>query len=496
MKTNISYGTFVFDSASGYPVPNFSVSTSHERTAAGQYLSSEMVVTLEGIVYVQRMAEHYSPSMAGSDDISTLFAKASGLKTSIINNDRGLLSISCGNNKAVENSGLLRNISFDQNDNHWVRSINYKIEIAIPLTGIMDNGTTNNKHYHVSSVQDNYRVEVVEDQIYKVNDNLYLPTYRITRTLGATGKSISTSGAIFHAKQWVSERENTKPITSIFPPADFPLYNHNRSIAVNEPDGSYTISDTFIAKSGDPWIDTRNINLSIDSNGFHQIEINGKIQGLEKNVFNYVTTSNVSGKQDIVPTITGITQYKYQNAVSGYMSSITSMYNQAKQYKNLATNYSTDTKIPVNSFDLNPLPINITEGLNPTEGSISYTRTYNTRPLSLISGALLETINIRESNPTEAFSEIFVVGRRLGPVLISNTFNKGVGVKTVSYEGVFPGATGLKKYSFPHNIRQEINTFISGLKPTDKSIVKEDTETLNLTENRLSRTVSWEYTNC
>jgi hypothetical protein len=178
------------------------------------------------------------------------------------------------------------------------------------------------------------------------------------------------------------------------------------------------------------------------------------------------------------------------------MNNINVMYNQALAYYRLSNSYGQYAGIPSNTLSLNPIPVNVTEGMNPAEGSISYTRTYNNRPISLVAGALSENITIRESNPVESYAEIFVVGRRLGPVLVSNTFNKGVGVKTISYEGVFPGATGLKKYSFPNNIRQEINKFISGLKPPNPSIIKEDTETLNLIENRIARTVSWEYSSC
>lgn len=508
MKTNITYGWFTFESLSGYPVPNISLSTNHERTSAGQYLSSEMSITLEGLIYTQRMANQDSSSMAGSDSIKTLFDKAYSLKQHIINNNTGLLKIFCGSSYLVSGTGFLKNISFDQNDNHWTNSINYKIELSVPLTGIMNTGTTNNLHYHVVSVQDDYQIEAIDDQMYRVNDTLYLPTYRITRTIGAKGKSVNNSGAIYNAKQWVLQREAFKPITGIFKPSEFPLYNQTRNISVAEVEGSYTISDTFISKSGDPWIDTRSISLSTDNNGLQQIEINGKIQGLERVFPAYQPSlSYTKDNKSVDPTIGVLPvsnqtttpsprSYKYENAVSGYMNHINVMYDQALAYYKLSKSYNQYAGTPSNSLVLNPIPVSVTEGMNPTEGSISYVRTYNNRPICLVSGALSENISIRESNPVESYAEIFVVGRRLGPVLVSNTFNKGVGVKTISYEGVFPGATGLKKYSFPNNIRQEINKFISGLKPPNPSIIKEDTETLNLIENRIARTVSWEYSSC
>ena len=252
-------------------------------------------------------------------------------------------------------------------------------------------------------------------------------------------------------------------------------------------------SDTFISKSGNPWIDSRTISVNIDANGYRQVEINGRVQGLQPVTLNYpINLSTISGRQDIIPTTTGITQYKYQNALSGYYNITGSIYNNAKAYISSAPSAGS----VVNTHGLHPLPTNVTEGFNPTEGSISYTRTYNTRPLSLVTGALTESISIRESRPVEAYTEIFVIGRSLGPVIRYTTGKPGVGVKTVSYEGVFPRPTGLKKYAFPFVIKQAVDRFVSGEKPADKAVIKEDTETLNLTENRLSRTISWEYTDC
>lgn len=504
MKTEVSYGSFSFESKNGYPVPNFTLSIENNRATAGDYLSSEMVVTLEGVVYTQKMKDMSSTNSSdvGTTSVTELFNKASGLKSSIMSNNGKICTIKCGSTSIVASTGILKNISFKENENHWAYTIDYVIEIGIPWVSKNNwSNLTKDKHYHVSNVQDEYRLEVIDDQMYFYN-NQYLPTYRISRTLGATGKSFdSSSGSLVYAKQWVKERELVAPLTGIFKPLDFPLYNQTRNISVNEVDGTYTITDTFISKSGNPWIETRSINTSIDASLTRQIEINGKIQGLQPANVSYAPTSSISGQQDLYPLITGISNYKYQNAVSGYSGLANQFYGIAKTYDNLS--FSNWHGSNISDFDniftrtLNPIPLSSTEGLNPTEGSISYSRTYNSRPLSLISGAISETLSIRESKPTYATSPIFVIGRRLGPVLTTNTFASGIGVKTVSYEAVFPRPTGLKGYSFPRTIRNDINRFVSGLKPQQEpSFIKEDSETLNLTENRLSRTISWEYTSC
>lgn len=511
MKTYVKYGDFDFDSEQGYPVPNFSISVDNTRTSAGSYLSSDMLVTLEGIVYTQKMTtQDWTGTTAapGTTSILTLFQKASGLKTALLNNNNKSLVIGCGSQVVVSNIGAIKAISFSENENHWAYSINYTVEIGIPLTGSMS--PDSNRGYHVSSVQDEYRLEVIEDQTYFYGTQ-YVPAYRISRTLGATGKSVDSKGALYHAKKWVRDRETTAPLTGIFRYEDFPLYNQSRSVSVSETDGTYTITDSFVSKSGSPWLHMHNTNLSIDSNYIRQIEINGKIQGLQPATGIYAPGSSYSGIGDIKPELTGFppmtdpasNKYKYQNAVSGYSYITGTFFGTAQAYDKMLRNYSYNwhgnKEFPATfTTPINPIPISVTEGFNPTEGSISYSRTYNSRPLSLIPEALSETINIRESEPVEAISEIFVIGRRLGPVILSTTNALGIGVKTVSYEGVFPRPTGLKGYNFPKTIRDKVNAYISGLMPQSPltGFIKEDTETLNLTENRLSRTVSWEYTEC
>lgn len=502
MQTYIKYGDFNFLSENGYPVPNFSISIDNTRTSAGAYLSSDKLVTLEGIVYTQKMTRQDATTSTGSESISALFEKASGLKTELLKNNNQSLVIGCGSQTVVSDIGAIKAISFSENENHWAYAINYTIEISIPLTG----SQSTNFGYHVSNVQDEYRLETVEDQTYFYG-NQYVPAYRITRTLGATGKSVDAKGALYYAKQWVRDREQNAPLTDIFKYENFPLYNQSRNVSVSETDGTYTITDTFISKSGSPWLHTHNISLSIDSNYIRQIEINGKMQGLQPATGIYEPGSSYSGIGDITATVTDFPssdhKYKYQNAVSGYSYITGAFFGMAQEYDKMLKNYSYnwhgDKEFPATfTTPINPIPISVTEGFNPTEGSISYSRTYNSRPLSLIPEALSETINVRESKPVEAVSEIFVIGRRLGPVLLSTTNASGVGVKTVSYEGVFPRPTGLKAYNFPKNIRDKVNNYIYGFMPSSPltGFLKEDTETLNLTENRLSRTVSWEYTEC
>lgn len=501
MNTYVEYGSFKFLSENGYPVPNFSIAQTQNRTSAGAYLSSERVVTLEGIVYTQKMVAQNSTGTSGTSDITTLFAKASGLKSNIIANNMSGLKIGYNTKNIVDGSGLLKSISFQENENYWTNTINYTIEIAIPITGSMLQADTAGANYHVSNVQDECRLEVIEDQTYLYNSQ-YLPAYRISRTLGATGKSVDVSGALVNAKKWVNFRQDNVPLTGMFPSGDFPLYNPSRNVSVDEVNGTYTVTETFISKSGDPWIITNNINLSKNLDNIRQVEINGKIQGLQKYTFNehkhsIINGANIaSGMLDIKPEITGLssTNYKYLNAVSGYSSITGQFYQVAVNKDNILKNYESNN----NTAPINPIPLSVTEGFNPTEGSISYTRTYNNRRISIISGALVETINIRESKPVNSVGEVFVIGRRLGPIILSNTRASGIGTKTVSYEGVFPRPTGLPKYNFPKDVRDRVNTFISGLAPTSPSIgfIKEDTENLNLTENRLSRTVTWEFTTC
>ena len=80
-----------------------------------------------------------------------------------------------------------------------------------------------------------------------------------------------------------------------------------------------------------------------------------------------------------------------------------------------------------------------------------------------------------------------------------------VGTLSVSYEGRFPRPTGLGQYDFPQAITNAVESVLNGYNPNTItqgggqpyfSYLTEDSQQINLHENRLSCKKTWEYTNC
>lgn len=540
----IKYGNFTFTSLSGYPTPNLTVSTDQIRTPAGDYLMSEKTITLDGVCYAAKKTihNHIGPLSSSQEDISIngLFLLASGLQTRILQNNHSGLHIflanatSASDNYLIKNNAIVDSIVFNENDNSWRNTIDYTITLKIYDSGTGSYLTSGFGNY-VTSVTDTYNLQLMDTNNYLYQDR-YVPVYKLTRTIGAVGKRIHpVTGALYHAKMWVYNREKTAPLTGMFRPSDFILYNQEREVSVDEPGGSYTIIDNFIAKSGDPWLETYTINTSIDNQFNRKISINGSIQGLEPASGVYTSESmnlntdqatnalpSRSGQLDIYPTATGLQGYitnngrtnfatftnigknKYMNAVDGYNILRERIFNRALSYNNSTINlidsaWNGSSVFPnYRNRPLNPIPLSLTESMFPFEGKITYQAEYDSRPISIITGAISETCSFTEKLPTKRVQEIQILGRRLGPLVYEYYGSVGIGSRTVSYEAVFPRESGLKGYSFPQRILNAVDTMLLQFKPLPPftGYLREDTQQIVLTENKLVCVKSWDYTKC
>lgn len=540
-EVEIRYGDFSFKGKNGYPTPKVSFDLSKSRTSAGDFLTSERTVTLEGICYVKRKADldDSSPSNSNNDDtINGLFEAASNLKEQILINNYKPLIVQCnGAPPLVSGSvAIVDSIVFSENQNNWADTIDYTIIFKIPVSGSGSHLINNTRGSFVESVTDNYVLEsLFDNQFWDRNENIPVPTYKISRTIGAVGINVgSSTGSLYWAKKWVHDRDNYAGLTGMFPSDIFTLYNQERSVDVSEINGSYQITDTFIAKSGnDAWLDTFKATVSLDKQYKITIDMDGTIQGLEPatgiyasfvNYANPAVVSNLSGQNDIKNPVSGfygaggyganggvVDSYrattKYRNAVSGWKIIEPLLINRASGYLQQARDM-----IPLrfrnnfNSVSLNNFPISTSEQLFPYDGKITYNRKFDTRPKPLITGTLVETLSIEDTLPVIRYQETKVIGRRLGPVVYGFGNSFSVGSRTLNYVGTFPMATGLAKYSFPNNILKDINAKISGYKPTPTLLglpsasynvyVKSENQDMDINSNTFSYNITWEYSMC
>lgn len=504
MNISVSYGEFEFDGPGGYPVPKVTIGSDSLRTSSTQYLGSTTTVSLEGVIF----------SKDGS--VSDLLTKANNLKKNLLKQpgpEPYLLTILAGTNIVVSGSGIIEGINFDTQNNRAVDKIDYTINITLYNNRTGNYTADTGVIYNVKSVQDSVDIESNFDQTYLANNIMY-PTYNITRTLSAVGNRSSTSGSIVEATKWINDRQRLHPFTGIVPTGSFKLYNHSRSIDIDESQGSVNIRDTFLSKpfGGDNWIDTYSISTSVSDDFTKEIKINGVIQGLcpvtgLEGVLGPLPLTAPSGQNFLRPLVSGVNTdtMKYNQAISGYMSITGLMFTRATAYQDNAKNliYDSDARFVAafpqyKNAPIHPIPISITEGFSPTNGTIDYSYTFNSRPLALIPGALSETFSITDNGPTPRVSTIPVLGRRLGPLVYSYVSSSGAGERTVSYEGVFKSPTGFAKFTVDKVTLTGIDAYLMRFAPTAPytGLITANTQSINIGENRIRKSITWQYTKC
>lgn len=500
MLLSVAYGNFIFDSISGYPTPRVTIDNKNNRTSSEQYLSSTQTISLEGIIYLHKLGSHYSSSFSSAPS-SGLLKKAIDLKNTLLSQrEPSLCIIKAGDRPFVSGSGYISSINFDTNQDRAVNKIDYTIEIE--LFDGMSSGSLNSKPRNLRSVQESVEIETNWDELY-IETSIIYPTYKISRKLSATANKAGQNGALSEAVEWINSRQ---PYLTGLVPDTGSLYDYNRSIDIDESRGSINFSDDFIYKSGQPWIDTYTVSTSMSEDFTKEIKINGTIKGLHKITSLNSITGNLStaasGGSILTPLLSGIVHtgnMKYTNALSGYLSLTGLMFFRAMEYNGSQTNPAPNIPgITQNAF-LHNIPISITEGFNPTNGTIEYTYVFNNRSSgSIISGALSEMINVTDNGPLPRISNIPVLGRRLGPVVYFYVSSSGIGERTATYEGVFKPPTGLRKFKVDNNILNSISAYISGFAPKlpYTGLVTSDTNNINMNENRIRKSVTWQYTKC
>lgn len=402
-----------------------------------------------------------------------------------------------------------------------------------------------------------------------------IPQYRISRRLSAVGVAVSGNGydAYLEAKAWVENRLSSAfyqspTVTGLGyflnnnsnSPSNFAgsthLYNHLRTTNFSITDGSYEINDTWLAMpTGLKYLEDYSVEASTDDRNIKTVRVQGQIKGLYMSSFDELKGSGTTPADDgritlpgsllggALPTnildnrsqtssVSNISVNKYENANSGWLYDIKPyLYNRASLVMNSFDRNSSYTNPakptdppnnPIYSFEslLNPNPVSTTEGHDPRKGTISYSVEYNNK-LNLISGVISESIGITDTGPTEVFSESFVIGRRLGPILQSlnatTASRKDVSIDVVVPVPSNPAGILMTNSACPlftgGRIYQDIEAIIEGLRPFGARVqslfgnavrsstpgltyINQNNHSWNPSEGRYSRSVSWVYQQC
>lgn len=515
------------------PTPLISFNSTYNRSPVGQLESVERKITLEGKIVrssSRNFSELLTPSTTG---VQGLVGAHEQLKELFGTCSAGTLAIYCDGQQFFEKHNVkVESIDFSS-DNNFIKVADYTINLSFYETGVFGFAVRNTTdEWNIEPLEDylyidytqnvqkkdelhnphiNASVPVTRDQPYTDNtlSIIDVPRYKISRKLsaeglpptGATGcTDAGVNTAYIEAKNWVESRLvtpfnnslNQNDIKNSGLPAftDTPgyslfgtssntyLYNHVRSINYSISQGSYAVSESWLAMpTGIRYTEDFDIDVSTDESFIKSVTIKGEIQGLYCKDFdniigsgsglppndqNYINLDNDvlvdatlgAGGAGTFPPIGAsdgnniIKKNKYENALSGFLYDIKPyLYSRASIGINSIytedwldmTTADPNLQVPISQGgfatrdlpgsapqirnptytkerSLNIIPTSTSEAHNLKKGSLSYSYQFNNKP-NIVTGVISSNITVDTTFPNDVFAESFVLGRSLGPVL-------------------------------------------------------------------------------
>jgi hypothetical protein len=541
----MNYGNFHFNANSGYPIPSINISQEYQRDGAGRQIGSTVSISLEGKIY----------SGSGDAGFANLLSLESGIREAFSYDGYNFV-IGCSGASTTTFSGIkISRYNASKTENNWTTTIDYSIDLQSEVAH------TGSGIFYVNSTQDDWNIETIDEFSYTNNANAQInmkllgfgntlsfdqgnnyPFYRISRTIGAVGKFVPISGnnvtttgnstAVAHAKEWVNYHLGLNPTYSGII-SGLNLYNFVRSINVSDTEGSYKITDNWLAAPTGtgvrPFTESFTIESSVDNTMMRTVQINGTIKGFEQ--FNSGSIYSITGANylggNLIGSLTELNNSnikltggtKFFNAMSGYSGIKNVLYQRVQSlattgsYGSYGSNNATNAPFKFSEVfnrsenPLNPIPISITEGFNPAEGSVTYVWSYNNRPLNYIAGSISENLTVDDTFATPLIASIFVLGRKLGPIL-QDLGTISASKRRVTFEVVFPRPSSLRDLKLKNEQYSQITGLIESFNPQNlmpingtnqqgiRSYITSDTAVWSITEGRLTKEKTWEWTQC
>lgn len=349
-------------------------------------------------------------------------------------------------------------------------------------------------------------------------DQEYGPIHKVTIDASSAGliwsstddaelcDNVSRSGvrrAYADLNSWYSDNITTNSYFG-YGRSAYEFYDLQGSTSFDDLTGEFSVNLSWIMKSFNsysaPYYIVSNVSESMDNSMKRKITKQGTIYGFSTGNFPAsVPFTDIDGCKFRSDTLSFGKDMKYKHALMGF-DTISSTID-ATEGEDLLPEDSEwygGTYFPKASapgMSTNAAQSEI--GYNPYAGTINYSYTFDDQPDSLVSDAIVDSLTVTDKKPQQKIEIISVIGRRHGPMVRDSSFDYDVGVKTVSYEGIFGRETTLKKYSFRQSIIDAIDDLVLGYAPdADNVSIEEDRQDLSLTSNKVTRTITWHYSEC
>lgn len=413
----------IYNSKRLIPAPFVSITKNYQKSGNGDIIGKTYNITLNGTI----VAWMGSPTSSGSfwttsgyppdetltanDRLWAIQRKQAAIRE--LFSDEGLqFEVQALNGmNPVRCNPRINEISFGEGT--WYDKCEYTIQLECDE---LYPDTEDSYDQYISNATEEWSVDTNDEA-----ESLSLPrTYTLTHNVSAVGKKFFDDTGAQPQLPWQYARDyvlgklgfdSTMALSSGVSnlPSFYGGWNHSRNNSINESEGSYSVTETWVLASGSA-LEELNIDQSksMDS-ALTKVSIRGNIRGLEQR------NSNLS-----------LLSSKWTNAQTKFAEASGLAYLRAQQYSGLS--------------NLNIDPISTTIGKNVTQGTIDYTYEYDNRPMNLVEGALSESITISDNVGGELFASIFVLGRTRGPVL-QDLGTKPGNTRTLNIELIVPPPT-------------------------------------------------------
>lgn len=299
-------------------------------------------------------------------------------------------------------------------------------------------------------------------------ENAETQAYRVSHTVSSQQRAVfDTNGSVlqpgWQVAQAVVETKTGRSVPNSMLPANvltgnYKSTNFTRGHNVDEANGRFSVTENWIYTPNQNWQLEFTVNTRI-SEGRTRVTVDGNVTG-------FVTANpnlDVQTFQD----------QKFAQAESGYASIQGSIFSWAQSYSGKT---------------LNPTAVNSSVGKSPKRGSLSFSREWGDQPTTAVIGAITESLTLTDTNPSDIFASLGVLGRSAGPVL-QNIATVTSRKRAVSFECQMSPKTMTDTPNKP-----DTNGLLLGHKPGGSVVFLDgDVETWNEGTGRYSRQMSWTW---
>lgn len=492
MAVSMTYGSYAFD-----PVPQLTLSLEHIRDEAGNLINIRHRASLAGKV-VSLGKENQGPAtlLALQDDMRVALSDCSGCQ---------LFEFSCDGTTLISAYATVNSLTFSPSNDNWVFTSNFNAELewnalsdSILMSGAVESGIDTSCYTCIVSANEGWDFSPVDTPVKYIascsgDAGENKESLEVTHTVSAKGINCCISGVHTDgweaAKGWVESRLGFDPgmlsgVSGIlgFDSSVYTEYNHRRTVNTDKTTGDFSVTETWMVMS-DSGVPTCSEDYSVEvvndiGSSFTTVSVNGTIQGYETRDANFE-----------------LTETKYEAALACWAQVSGLLYERANCYV-----------LPLCPLRTTPTRTRIAH--NPTQGTISYGYTFDSRP-QLIPDSISEVVSITDSLAGEVVAQIPIIGRRAGPLLypigMNNTLEKraNITVQMAAPTGCYPGANGklvlcnLIETAPSGQVEELLCCLESGLLNDGFTVYRtSDQQTWDPVGRQYQRSTTWLYTKC